>query len=161
MNRRVLLIAGVLLPVTARAQPAPITVDHVWSRAAMAGHTGAVYLRISATGAPDTLTGASSPVAPNVELHETHNDNGVMKMRPIRSLTITPGKPLTLAPGGYHIMLIGLTKALTEGDSFPLTLHFAKAGAITVTARVEKAGAGEMQMPSGGAGHAGMPGMKM
>lgn len=157
MHRRLLLTAALLFPIAARAQVPPVKVEHVWSRAAMAGHTGVVYLTVTATGSPDSLTGASSPVAKQVELHETYNDHGVMKMRPIASLEVTPDTPMMLKPGGYHIMLIGLTKALHEGDTFPLTLHFAKAGAITVTAQVEKAGASEMQMPSGGS----MPGMKM
>ena len=85
-----------------------------------------------------------------------------MKMRPVASLTVEPGKPVTLAPGGYHIMLTGLKQALKQGDSFPVTLSFAKAGQVTATATVEKAGAtmpsmdhgnmsgmGTMQMPGG------------
>ena len=157
MNRRALLTLAALSPFVTPALAAPVMVDHVWSRAAMAGRVGVVYLTITATGTADTLLGASSPVAPKVELHESYEENGVMKMRPVASLPIPPGKPVKLAPGGYHIMLVGLTKPLTEGQSFPVTLHFAKAGEVTVNAMVEKAGAGGMDMP---AGHA-MPGMKM
>ena len=51
------------------------------------------------------------------------------------------GEPVTLAPGGYHIMLMGLKQTLKQGDSFPVTLGFAKAGQVTATATVEKAGA--------------------
>jgi periplasmic copper chaperone A len=40
-----------------------------------------------------------------------------------------------------HIMLIGLKKPLTAGQSFPLTLTFAKAGTRTVEVAVEKIGA--------------------
>jgi copper(I)-binding protein len=158
MRRRYLLTAAVLAPITARAQSAPsaasaqgapITIDHVWSRAAMAGRVGVVYLTIIASGSPDALTGVSSPIAPKAELHESYNDNGVEKMRPVASLPVTPGTPVMLKPGGYHIMLVGLMRALNAGDSFPVTLRFAKAGAITVTAMVEKAGASSM------------PGMKM
>lgn len=161
MQRRTLLAAWLVLPVAAAAQPATIRLDKVWSRAAMAGHTGVVYLSITATGAPDTLTGAASPVAQRVELHESFDDHGVMKMRPIASLAVVPGKPVALQPGGYHIMLIGLVHALMEGDEFPITLHFAKAGAVTATVSVQKAGAAEMQMPPAGTGGSAMPGMKM
>jgi copper(I)-binding protein len=59
-------------------------------------------------------------------------------------LPVTPGKPLMLAPGGYHIMLMDLKQPLKEGDSFPVTLSFAKAGQVTATATVEKAGAAAM-----------------
>jgi periplasmic copper chaperone A len=156
MHRRTLLAAPLLLAHAARAQAAPLVVDHVWSRAAMAGRVGVVYLSITATGAPDTLVSVSSPIAPKAELHESYDDNGVMKMRPVASLTVAPGKPIVLRPGGYHIMLVDLAHALKEGDSFPITLHFADAGPVTVTASVEKAGASVMPAPS-----ANMPGMKM
>jgi copper(I)-binding protein len=147
--RKLLVMAMLAVPLAGFAQqPGPqqsgIQVDHVWSRAAMAGHTGVVYLTITDTGRADTLTGVASPVAATAGLHETVNDNGVMKMRPVASLPVTPGKPLMLAPGGYHIMLMDLKQPLKEGDSFPVTLSFAKAGQVTATATVEKAGAAAM-----------------
>jgi periplasmic copper chaperone A len=151
---RPLLVAILLaLPLAAFADEAGIHVDHVWSRAAMAGHEGAVYLTITDTGAQDTLTGITTPVATKADLHETINDHGVMKMRPVTALTVEPRKPVTLAPGGYHIMLMDLKQALKQGDSFPVTLSFAKAGQVTATATGEKAGA---MMPS--MDHGNMPG---
>jgi periplasmic copper chaperone A len=69
----------------------------VWSRDAMAGHGGVVYLTITETSAQDTLTGITTPVATKADLHETINDHGVIKMRPLASLTLE-GKPVTLAP---------------------------------------------------------------
>ena len=65
----------------------------------------------------------------------------VMKMRPITGLDIPAGQPVTLQPGGDHLMLMGLNQPLHEGQSFPLTLDFEKAGPRTVTVTVEKAGA--------------------
>jgi copper(I)-binding protein len=152
---RPLLAAALLaMPLAAFADEAGIQVDHVWSRAAMAGHEGVVYLTITDTGSQDTLTDVTTPVATKADLHESINDHGVMKMRPVMSLVVEPGKPVTLAPGGYHIMLTGLKQALKQGDSFPVTLSFAKAGQVTATVTVEKAGAamsgtGTMQMPGG------------
>lgn len=156
MHRRTLLAVSLLSLTAPRAEAAPVSVAHVWSRAAMAGHTGVVYLTITATDTGDTLLGASSPVAPTAELHESVDDHGVMKMRPIAALPVAPGQTVMLKPGGYHIMLIGLTKALTNGETFPITLRFAKAGDVTVMATVAPAGASEMPMKSGS-----MPGMKM
>ena len=144
----------IAIPFAAVADQAGIQVDHVWSRAALAGHEGAVYLTITDRGTPDTLTGAATPVAAEASLHQSIDDHGVMKMRPVSALPIEPGKPVTLAPGGYHIMLMGLKQALKQGDSFPITLSFAKAGQVTATATVEKAGA---TMP--GMDHGNMSGM--
>jgi hypothetical protein len=90
------------------------------------------------------LTSISTPVAAMAEVHQTINDNGVMKMRAVKSLGIDRGKSVTLAPSGYHIMLMNLKQALKQGESFPVTLTFAKAGPVTATAMVEKAGATSM-----------------
>ena len=161
---RPLLVAVLLAaPLAAFGDEAGVHVDHAWSRAAMAGHEGAVYLTITDTGTQDTLTGITTPVATKADLHETINDHGVMKMRPVATLTVEPGKPVTLAPGGYHIMLMGLKQALKQGDSFPVTLSFAKAGQVTATATVEKAGATMPSMDHGsmsGMGTIQMPGGK-
>jgi copper(I)-binding protein len=107
--------------------------------------------------ASQLAAGASVAATPRAELHQSHDENGVMKMRPVASLVLAPGKPATLAPGGYHVVLIDLTHALRPGDRFPLTWHFARTGDITVSAVVEKAGASEMQGPAGSS----TPGMKM
>jgi periplasmic copper chaperone A len=162
--RKVLIAALTAMPLAGFAQqPAPqqsgIHIDHVWSRAAMAGHEGVVYLTITDTGAADTLTGAATPVAAMAGLHETINDNCVMKMRPVSSLPVAPGKTVTLAPGGTHIMLMDLKRPLREGDSFPITLSFTKAGQVTATATVEKAGAAMPGMDQGSMG--GMGNMPM
>ena len=151
------LLTAILMPMpfTAFADEAGIQVDHVWARAAPAGHEGAVYLTITDGGAaPDTLTGVTTPVAAEAALHQSIDDHGVMKMRPVGPLPIEPGKPVTLAPGGYHIMLSELKRSLKQGDSFPITLSFAKAGQVTATASVAKAGA---TMPS--MDHGNMSGM--
>jgi periplasmic copper chaperone A len=145
-----------------------IAVSDAWSRAAMVGRTGVIYLTITDAGAPDKLTGASTPVAATASLHETTNDNGVMKMRPVAAVPVQQGEPLTLGPGGYHIMLEGLKQPLQPGETFPVTLTFAHAGQIVATATVQKAGAG-MAMDHGsmggmdmGAAHpSAMPGMNM
>ena len=143
--RSILATILIVMPFAVFADGAGIQVDHVWSRAALAGHEGAVYLTITAGGAPDTLTGVTTPIAAEAALHQSIDDHGVMKMRPVASLPIESDKPVTLAPGGYHIMLSGLKQALKQGDSFPITLSFAKAGQVTATATVAKAGA---TMPS-------------
>jgi periplasmic copper chaperone A len=138
------LLAAILIvmPFATFADQAGIQVDHVWARAAPAGHEGAVYLTITDGGAaPDTLTGVTTPVAAEAAVHQSIEDHGVMKMRPVGPLPIEPGRPVTLAPGGYHIMLSGLKQSLKQGDSFPITLSFAKAGPVTATATVAKAGA--------------------
>lgn len=150
-----------LLPMVALADPTGIRVTHAWSRAMPAGATGVVYLTLTNQGAPDSLTGVASPVAASAGLHESFDDHGVMKMRPVASLSVAPGKPVTLAPGGYHIMLTGLKRALDAGTTFPVTLTFAKVGKVTVTATVQAMGAAMPMMHQGGMGQKDMHSMPM
>ncbi len=139
---RTLALLGTLIALPAFAQTAPtVQLDHAWARAtASAGQAGAAYLTITTT-APDQLTAASTPVAQTAQLHQSRMNNGMMEMRPVPSLAVTPGHPVTLAPGGYHMMLTGLKQPLKAGDRFPLTLTFAHAGAVTTDVTVERAGA--------------------
>ena len=118
-----------------------IEIGQPWARATPGrAQIGAVYLTIRAP-AGDRLVSVSSPVAARGELHESAMAGMVMKMRPLAGLTMPAGQKVALAPGGIHIMLVGLKAPLREGQSFALTLTFAKAGPQTVTVMVGKVGA--------------------
>ena len=163
------IAAAILFAMPAWADSSGIKVDQVWARATPgAVKTGAIYLTVTNTGTtPDTLEGvASTPVAEHAGLHEMKMENGVSEMRPVKSLTIEPGKSVVLEPNGYHLMLTGLKGPLKEGQTVPLTLTFDHAGKQQVTASVAKVGAmhaGEMSggATSQGANHdmSSMPGM--
>lgn len=131
-----------------------ITLEHAWARpTAGAATTGAAYFTVTDKGSADHLVGVSTPIAATAELHETINDNGMMKMRSVPSIALESGKPVTFKPGGYHVMLMGLKSPLKVGDSFPLTLTFEHAQPITVAAKVEAAGGANMDRGA-------MPGMQ-
>jgi len=114
-------------------------IDHPWSRALPAvAKTGAVYLVIANHGEhADTLQGADTPVAGKVEMHEHVHQDGLMKMQQVADLPIAAGESLAFQPGGYHLMLFNLTKPLTAGEHFPLTLHFANAGDVEVVVNIQ------------------------
>jgi len=136
------------------AQSTSIHIDKPWARATPAGaKTGAAYMTIdNKSGQPDRLTGASSDVAKTLQIHEMKVVDGVMKMREIPGgLPVPAGGSVTLKPGGYHVMLIGLNKALKKGEKFPLTLVFEKAGKVSIEVPVESVGAMHSDMP--GMGH--------
>jgi periplasmic copper chaperone A len=133
--------AGLALASAALAQPAQLEINNAWAGATPGkAENGAAYVTITSPTA-DRLVSASTPVAKKAELHTMSMQGMVMKMRPISSLDIPAGQPVSLKPGGEHIMLMGLSQSLREGQSFPLTLDFEKAGPRTVTVTVEKAGA--------------------
>jgi len=139
--RYLALTAGLVIASTALAQPAQLEVNNAWARAtAGKADTGVAYVAIQSPTA-DRLVSLSTPVAKKAELHTMSMQGMVMKMRPLPGLDIPARQPVTLKPGGDHIMLMGLNQPLRAGQTFPLTLDFEKAGSRSVTVTVEKAGA--------------------
>ncbi len=130
----------------ARAQPLSVAVSGTWARAS-AGPigTGAIYATMTASQ-PDRLTGGSTPVAATAELHRDMTSGGMTQMRPVAGgLPLAPGTPVHLQPGGYHLMLTGLTHPLKQGEHFPVTFMFQHAA--PVTADVAVAGPGAIEPP--------------
>src|ERR1700679_2109899 len=127
------LVAG-LLAAPARAQEVragDLTITQAWSRATPCGaKVAGGYLTIENKGsAVDRLIGGSGDVTDRIEVHEMATSNGVMTMRALdKGLTIEPGKTVTLAPGGFHLMMFDLKGRLNQGDKVPVTLEFEKAG---------------------------------
>ena len=120
-----------------------LTIEKPWARATPKGaDVGAAYLEIrNGGGEADKLTGGSADFA-NVEIHQMSMQGNVMQMREVKDgLAIPAHGDVKLAPGGYHIMLMGLKAPLKQGDSFPLTLRFEHAAPMTVTVNVEAIGA--------------------
>ena len=95
---------------------------------------GGGYITIINTGnEDDTLIGASSPVAENVQLHQMKMEGDVMKMNEMPDgIPVPAGQTVALEPGGMHLMMMGLKEPLVEGAVVPLTLTFAKAGTVEV-----------------------------
>mgnify|MGYP002377832521 CR=1 FL=1 len=116
---------------------------------------GAVHLVVTNNGATDdTLIGARSPVAAAVEIHNHEaGEDGVMRMRKIDRVEVPAGGSVEFAPGGLHVMLIGLTAPLTLEEIFAVTLVFEKAGEVTIYVYVT-----EDQPPAEASGHTGHSG---
>jgi len=130
---------------TARAQDitaGTLTIGHAWARATVGtSRPGGAYFTITNKGAEaDRLTGAESPVARRVELHRSGMEGGVMRMTRIKAIEVPAGGKVALAPGGYHLMLLGLKRPLATGSKVPLTLVFEKAGPVAVEVAVEPLG---------------------
>jgi len=156
MTRRFLLLtaaalalpSGLVRAETIRA--GDLEIDSPWTRAAGANANGAGFLRITNRGSvPDRLLAAATDAARVVELHTHIREGEVMRMRPVPDIPIPPGQTVVLQPGGLHVMLIGLTRPLVQGERVPLTLRFERAGEVRVELAVQAAGA---RMPPAGAG---------
>lgn len=136
------LAASLLIAGSAMAQTGQPKIENAWARATPGkAENGAAYLTI-VSPVPDRLTGVSTPKAKTAELHEMTMQGGVMKMRPLpNGINLPAGQPVTLKPGGMHIMLMGLKQPLKQGESFPLTLSLQKGGMKEVNVAVEGPGA--------------------
>jgi len=120
-----------------------LTIEHSWSRPSIGNApNSAAYLKITNSGGtPDTLMGVKSDVAKRVELHSVKMDGGVMRMRAVKEGVAVPANAsVELKPSGVHIMLMGLSRKLTPGQMFDLTLQFKHQGAVPVLVKVEKIG---------------------
>jgi len=120
-----------------------IEVTRPWARAtASTAKTGAAFMTIRNDGAyTDRLVAVSSGVSRKTELHESFMENDIMKMRHVDAIQVPAGGMVALEPSGFYVMFIGLKAPFKEGDSFPLTLVFEKAGKIGVSVTIMKAGA--------------------
>lgn len=131
----------------------PIKIDHPWARAsAGAVRVGAAFMTLSNGGKEaDRLVKAATPQAGRVELHTHVMKDGTAMMQEVPAIDVKAAGTAELKPGGLHVMLFDLKMPLKEGETFPLTLTFEKAGTVTVQVQIEKRGA--MQGEHGGQGH--------
>ena len=121
----------------ASAPPDGLAVADAWVRApAGADRPAAGYMTITNPGPEaDALVGVSTAVAEMVEIHRTTTMSGMTGMQPVEAIHIPAGGTVTLEPGGFHLMLMGVDE-LTVGDTVELELTFEQAGKVVVTAEV-------------------------
>lgn len=129
------LVAG---PVSA----AEIMVMDAYARVGRPGApTGAVFMVLHNMGAEeDRLIGAKSSIARAAQIHSTEVKDDIVSMRHIEDgVVLGAGAVHEFARGGDHVMLMGLTEKLDNGDTVPVTLIFEKAGEVTVDVTVDNA----------------------
>lgn len=132
-----------------------VDVSAVWARTSpMMTSTGAVYMTIQSVDGDELLSASvDASIAGSAQIHETvvsdmsggsmpaesapmDGTSGQMTMREVSSVVVPAGETVQLMPGGYHIMLLDLVGPLEVGQTFEVTLTFAEAGEIVVTAEV-------------------------
>lgn len=89
------------------------------------GHNTAAFVTLKNLSSKDrALIAASTPIAKAVELHLSSEENGIHKMRPVKSIPLPAQGEAVLKSGSYHVMLIDLKKTLKKGMEIPLMLEF-------------------------------------
>jgi copper(I)-binding protein len=107
---------------------------------------GAVYGQIENAGDEDlSLLSIKVDGARLAELHESIEIDGMMRMREITPFIVSAGETVELRPAGKHIMLMGLTDALTQGEKVELRVTFSDGIEVPVSAII--GGFGQMVKP--------------
>ncbi|VXC80350.1 conserved exported hypothetical protein [Pseudomonas sp. 8Z] len=142
--KKTLLGLTILLPtLLAQAheyEVGQLHIDHPWSREMPpVAPTAAAYFVVHNKGSEaDRLLSVSTPVAGKAELHQHLHESGVMKMQQVQDVAIPAGGEVKFEPMGYHVMLFNLKQQAKDGERFPMTLNFEKAGSVEVQVAVQK-----------------------
>lgn len=146
MKLRTLTVAALCFAATHLHAADAIDVADAYARAVPPGQANsAAFMMLSNPGDADrALVAAESAAAATVELHTHTMSDGMMQMRRVERIELPAGEEVTLAPGGLHVMLIGLAQQLKPGMEVALTLIFDDGSRQTITAPVRRIDAGGM-----------------
>lgn len=112
-------------------------VDNAWVRATVAGqHASGAFMDLTASS-DSKLVEVQSPVAKNVQIHQSSMHNDVMSMQQVDAVALPAGQKVSLDTHGYHVMLMELTGQIKAGDKVPLTLIVENAKGEKETIKVE------------------------
>jgi len=141
--RQLLLISTLLVAPTFVAgheyKIGDLVIDHpVAKTTPQTARAGAGYMKVTNTGdMADSLVAVEADF-PRVMIHDTKVEDDVASMFHIDAAEIAPGETVVFAPGGKHIMFMGLDGDPFEaGEVVEATLVFEKAGRIDVNFNVE------------------------
>ena len=133
------LLAFGLLAVESETQPS-LKVSGAWVREPMSsrGMTSA-YAVVENPGATAlVIVGAAADVAGTVEMHEMTRSGDMMKMAPMKTVTVPPHGTVEFKPGGAHLMLFDLRRPLKDGDTVTVTFTTSAGSHVTAAAAVRK-----------------------
>ena len=133
MNRRyVLALPFALLPAVAQAHSyklGSLAIGHAWAKPSSDSETEAMMPIANGGSDIDYLIKATSAVCDRVEFR--------VEKQKFEKLELAVGRPFPMRPKGPHLQLIGLKKALVQGEMVAMTLVFEKAGSIDIELHVE------------------------
>lgn len=117
----VFVAAGLFL-LSTQVYAGDVQIKDAWARATAPGQVNGSVGVVITSKKDARLIAVKSAVAESAEIHTMTMDNGVMQMRQLDYLELPANQPVTLGPGGNHLMLFGLKRPLKEGSTLPLTL---------------------------------------
>lgn len=143
-----LLLAGALLlgaiapTAVLAAAPSGVSASHAWIRVLPGDLPAGGYVTLRNDGdRPAELTGAASSAYASVMLHQSSTSGGTSRMSMLPKLAIPAHGSVTLAPAGYHLMLMHAHAPVRPGDAVAITLSFGDGSTLPVTFRARPANA--------------------
>ncbi|MBC8997314.1 copper chaperone PCu(A)C [Pseudomonas sp. N40(2020)] len=133
------VVFGLSLLGLAFQASAQTTVSDAWVRATVPTQSASGAFMTVTADSDSKLLSVATPVAKDVQIHEMTMKNDVMSMGPVKSVDLPAGKTVSFDPNGYHVMLMGLTGQLKEGETVPLTLTVENAKGEKETVEVKAA----------------------
>jgi copper(I)-binding protein len=117
-----------------------LSVNDGWIRAMPAGVPSGGYFTLHNNGAKDVvLTGASTPACGSLMLHKSENNGGMSSMHHVDEVEVPAGGSIAFAPGGYHLMCMQATPAITPGAHVDVTLTFKDGEKLTAPFAIRNA----------------------
>jgi periplasmic copper chaperone A len=135
---RIVLVAVLFHTGFLQAQPASLIVTDAWARRTPGSEVAAVYFKVRNTDAVSiTVAGANSVLAAHTTIHQTTVVSGQSQMRDVPEVTLKPGEIVNFAPGGLHLMLMGLKKATKTGEQLPIELQLKNGVKVSFSATIK------------------------
>lgn len=117
---------------------AAVVAKDAWAPPTLSQPNSVAFLTLT-SDRDDRLLSAASDCCKAVELHNHEMVNDVMRMRRVKGgIALPKGEAVSLRPGGYHVMLIGLQAEKKDGDSIPVTLTFEHSEPMTLSIPVSR-----------------------
>lgn len=135
-------VAILFSALSVNAQGTTVTARDAWVREAPAGRkVTAIFLTLENKGSTArALVSGSTEVADTLELHEMIRENEMMRMSPVKQISIPANGKAELRPGGLHLMIFGVKKPLAAGDTVQVSLTLDDGTKLQVAAEVRKMG---------------------
>jgi copper(I)-binding protein len=119
------------------AAHAEVTARDAWVRGMVPAQTSTGAFMTLTSTVDARLVGVSTPAARMAEIHETMVMGGANHMHEVEAIALPAGKPVSLAPGGHHVMLMGMARAVKPGETVPLVLTIEEKGGKRVSVEVK------------------------
>jgi hypothetical protein len=140
IGKHLSICAVLLLAAAPAVAEGSLSVADAWIRAMPVGIPSGGYFTLHNGTAKDmVLTGASTPACGSLMLHKSENTGGMSSMHHVDEVNVPAGGSIAFAPGGYHLMCMQATSAITPGGNVPVTLMFKDGSKLTASFSVRNA----------------------